>query len=120
MKTKIKYLIIGFVLCLVVSYIFSLVKCEILTHQHYDEFEYAYKQNTMLGEIEFFKVLEYETCGVAKVYYVTKDYSTGTVLTFGYDDGNWKEVSWGDGWSTSGNADEIVYPYFWHYIYFMF
>lgn len=120
MKIKIKYLIIGFVLCLIVIYAFSLIRCEVLTRQHYDEFEYAYKQNTMLGDMEFFKVLEYEPCGIAKVYYVSKGYTMGTVSIFDYQDGDWKEISWGDGWSTTGNADKIVYPYFWHWIYFIF
>ncbi len=120
MKTKIKYLILGFVLCLIITYVFSLVKCEVLTHRHYDEFEYAYKQNTMLGDMEFFKVLEYKTCDIAKVYYVSKGYSLGSVLTFAYEDGNWKEVSWDTPWSISGNADKTVYPYWWHWIYFSF
>ena len=117
MKTKIKYLIIGFILCLIITYMFSLVKCEVLTKKHYDEFKDAYKQNTMLGEMEFIKVLEYETCGISKVYYVSKGKSAGNVLTFVYDDGNWKEVSWNTIWSNTGSADDVIYPYFWHWIY---
>ena len=117
MKTKIKYLIIGFILCLTITYIFSVVKCEVLTHKHYDEFKDAYKQNTMLGEMEFFKVLEYETYGVAKVYYVSKGKTGGNVLTFAYEDGTWNEVSWNTIWSKTGSADDVIYPYLWHWIY---
>ena len=117
METKIKYLIIGFVLCLILIYTISLVKCEVLTHMHYDEFKNEYKQNTMLGDMEFFKVLEYETCGVAKVYYVSEGKKGGNVLTFAYEDGIWKEVSWNTIWSKSGSADNIIYPYLWHWIY---
>ena len=118
MKTKIKYLIVGFILCLVVTYVYSLVKCEILTHKHYDEFEDSYKQT--LDDIEFFKVLEYKSCDVAKVYYVSEGHSLGSVLVFTYEDGNWKEIYWNTLWSTSGNADKTVYPYWWHWIYFIF
>lgn len=119
MKIKIKYLIIGIVLGLVITYMFSLVKCEILTQRHYDEFKDAYKQNTMLGEVEFFKVLEYETCSVAKVYYISKDKAGGNVLTFAYEDGKWNEVYWNTIWSKTGSADDVVYPYLWHWIYFL-
>lgn len=117
MKTKNKYLIIGFILCLIIIHIFSLVKCEVLTHKHYDEFKDAYKQNTMLGEMEFFKVLEYETCGVAKVYYISKGKTGGNVLTFVYEEDTWHEVSCNTIWSKTGSADDVIYPYWWHRIY---
>lgn len=120
MKTKIKYLFFGIILCLICIWLDSLITCEVLTHQHYAEFKDAYKQNTMLGDMEFFKVLEYEECGIAKVYYVSKGHSAGNVLTFAYEDGDWNEVSWSTGWSTSGNADQTIYPYWWHFIYFLF
>ena len=120
MKQKLKYILIGIILTLVCIYIGTLVKIEILTHNHYDEFKNEYKQNTMLpGNIEFFKVMEYKQYELAKVYYVFEDYCLGTVLTFAYDDG-WKAVAWGDTWSNSGTAETIVYPYFWHWVYFMF
>ena len=119
-KNKILYLIIGFVLCFVLTYSFSLIRCEVLTTQHYDEFCDAYRQNAMLGDMEFFKVLEYEPCGVAKVYYVSQGKMAGNVLTFYYEDGNWNEVSWNTIWSKQGTADHIVYPYFWHWIYWAF
>ncbi len=49
----------------------SLIKCEILTHRYYDDFEQAHKQNTMLGEMEYFKVLSCDE-DTAEVYYVSK------------------------------------------------
>ena len=122
MKTKIKYLIIGFVLCLIITNVYSLIKCEVLTHKHYDEFKDAYKQNTMLGDMEYFKVLSYSpyrTYDFAQVYYVSKGNTAGNVLTFkyNYDADLWEEISWSTIWSTTGSASEVIYPYWWHFIY---
>ena len=123
MKTKIKYLIIviitGIIICLVFSWISALIKCETLTHEHYDEFKDAYKQNTMLGDMEYFKVLDYNDCDIARVYYVSKDNLAANVLTFCYDSAtaSWKEISWNTIWSDSGSASDVVYPYWWHFIY---
>ena len=122
MTPKIKDLIIGFVLCLLITNVYSLIKCEVLTHKHYDEFKDAYKQNTMLGDMEYFKVLSYSphrTYGFAQVYYVSKGNTAGNVLTFKYnfDADLWKEISWSTIWSTTGSASEVIYPYWWHFIY---
>lgn len=122
MKTKIKYLIIGFVLCLIITNVYSLIKCEVLTHIHYDEFKDAYKQNTMLGDMEYFKVLSYSpyrAYDFAQVYYVSKGNTAGNVLTFkyNYDTDLWEEISWSTIWSTTGSASEVIYPYWWHFIY---
>ena len=40
----------------------------------------------------------------------------GTKLEFTCD-GNWKEVSWNTIWSNTGSAGDVIYPYFWHWIY---
>lgn len=122
MKIKIKYGIIGFILCLITIHVHSLIKCEILTHKHYDEFKDAYKQNTMLGDMEYFKVLNYSpyrTYDFAQVYYVSKGHTAGHVLTYAlnYDTDVWEEISWSTIWSTTGSASEVIYPYWWHFIY---
>ena len=100
----------------VVIWIASLIKCEVLTLIYNDDFETAYMQNTMLGEIEYFKVLK---CNgrTAEVYYVGKDTSVGNVLSFEKKNNTWKEVSWQTVWSTKGSASEVIYPYWWHFIY---
>ena len=74
-------------------------------------------RGTALGEMEFFKVLEYETCGVAKVYYISKGKTGGNVLTFVYEEDTWHEVSCNTIWSKTGSADDVIYPYWWHRIY---
>ena len=94
----------------------SLIKCEILTHKHYDDFEHAYKQNTMLGEMEYFKVLSCDE-NTAKVYYVCEGMTGAHVLTFENRNGTWTQISWNAIWSVSGSASEVIFPYWWHFIY---
>ena len=122
MKIAIKYLLLGFIACLNCVWVGSLIKCEVLTHQYYDEFKDAYQKNTMLGDMEYFKVLN--CCStrapdIAQVYYVSKGNTSGHVLTFKYDYNthSWEEISWSAVWSTSGSASKVIYPYWWHFIY---
>ncbi len=122
MKTKIKYFVLGIMVCLIFVWVGSLINCEVLTHKHYDEFKDAYKQNTMLSDMEYFKVLSYSpyrTHSFAQVYYVSKGNTAGNVLTFkfNYDTDLWEEISWSTIWSTTGSASEVIYPYWWHFIY---
>ncbi len=122
MKSKIKYFILGIIVCLIFVWLGSLIKCEVLTHKHYDEFKDAYKQNTMLGDMEDFKVLSYSpyrTYDFAQVYYVSKGNTAGNVLTFkfNHDTDLWEEISWSTIWSTTGSGSEVIYPYWWHFIY---
>lgn len=122
MKTKIKYFLFGVIFCLICTWIGSLIKCEILTYKHYDEFKDAYKQNTMFGEIEYFKVLEYapnRTHNLAQVYYVSEGNAAGDVLTFEYnsDTDLWEQIGWSTIWSDMGSASDVIYPYWWHFIY---
>ena len=117
MKRKMFLILIITILVIpIVIWISSLIKNEILTQKYYDDFEQAYTQNTMLGEMEYFKVLSCDG-NTAKVYYVGKDMSGADVLTFKYTDGVWQQMSWETIWSTSGSASEVIYPYWWHFIY---
>lgn len=115
---KKKYMVIGFIILLipVVFWISSLVKCEVLTQKYYDDFALAYTQNTMLGDMEYFKVLRCDG-ETADVYYVSKDRAGADILAFENRSGNWVETSWETVWSTSGSASEVVYPYWWHFIF---
>ena len=116
-------MILGFMCIFLINWTGALLRCEVLTHQHYDEFKDAYKQNTMLGEMDYFKVLSYSpyrTFDFAQVYYVGEDHSEGVVLTFQYDyeTDSWKEISWSVIWSgVGGSASEVIWPYWWHFIY---
>ena len=99
-----------------VFWVSALIKCEILTKKYYDDFKQAYTQNTMLGEMEYFKVLCCDD-NTAEVYYVSKGMTDVNVLTFKKQDDTWQEISWKTIWSTSGSASEVIYPYWWHFIY---
>lgn len=95
----------------------ALVKCEILTRRYYSDFEYAYKNNTMLEDEEYdFKVLDCDGAN-ARVYYVSKGKTGAHVLTFKKRNDDWVETKWETIWSTSGSASEVIWPYWWHFIY---
>ena len=115
-RKRLLFLIIAIVAIPTLIWISALIKCEVLTQKYYDDFEQTHTQNTMLGEMEYFKVLSCDG-NTAKVYYVSKDMAGADVLTFQYTDGLWHELSWETIWSTSGSASKVVYPYWWHFIY---
>lgn len=115
-RKKLLSLIIVIVAIPIAIWIPSLIKCEILTQKYYDDFKQAYTQNTMLGEMEYFKVLSCDE-NTAEVYYVSKGMTGANVLTFQNNNGVWQEISWETIWSTSGSASEVIYPYWWHFIY---
>ena len=94
----------------------AVIKIEILTAKYYDIFQDAYKSNTMLGEMDSFKVLEYDGA-TAKVYYISKNKTCGDVLSFANVDGAWEETYWETIWSKSGSASDVIWPYWWHFIY---
>ena len=100
----------------VMFWVNTLIKCEILTQKYYDDFKKAYTQNTMLGEMEYFKVL---TCNenTAEVYYVSKGMTSANVFSFSNNNGIWIQTSWKTIWSASGSASEVIYPYWWHFVY---
>ena len=101
---------------LIAIWIAALIKCEVLTLIYNDDFQSAYMQNTMLGEIEYFRVLK---CNgrTAEVYYVSKGMTAGNVLSFEKKNGTWEETSYQTIWSVAGTASEVIYPYWWHFIY---
>ena len=115
-KKRILIIIIVAIMIPVSFWGISLIKCEMLTHKYYNNFEQAYKQNTMLGEMEYFRVLSCDE-NIAEVYYVSKGMTDANVLTFENRNGVWQEISWKTIWSTSGSASEVIYPYWWHFIY---
>lgn len=97
----------------------SLLKCEVLTRVNYDDFESADLSDTMIGEIAYFKILECSD-DEARIYYVEKDNSAAYVVTFEKQEGEWVEKIWDCIWVSSehgGNASEVIYPYWWHFIY---
>ena len=117
MKRRSLWIVVSLMIAiLLLIWVGALLKCEILTAMYHDDFSDAYKGNTMLGEMEYFKVLR---CNgeTAQVYYVGKNMSGGNVLTFEKQNGIWVETYWDVIWSDSGSASDVIYPYWWHFIY---
>ena len=84
---------------------------------HREEFETIYRENTMLGEIDYLKVLEYSE-EYARVYYVSENRSAGDILSFVKQGDKWKYDNWERTvWSATGSASEVIWPYWWHFIY---
>ncbi len=80
-------LIIGFLLIWGIS----LARCEILTKLHCNEFETLCKEHSMIGAIEYVKVLDY-TDKRAQIYCVSEGYSMGNMLAFTKKDGKWEYI----------------------------
>lgn len=110
------YFILVMLFVFIIAWTYSLIRNEILTHKYYDDFKYAYQSNSMLGDIEYFKVINYDD-RTAQIYYVSKNMSDANILSFEKVDGNWVEISWKTVWSSSGSASDVIWPYWWHFIY---
>ena len=116
MKKVLKVLLIV-TICFLIIWISALLKCEYLTQKYYDDFEYAYTANTMLGDMEYFKVLSCDG-KYAEVYYVSKDMFCANILYFSNVSGEWLETTtYNTIWSSQGSASEVIWPYWWHFIY---
>ena len=115
-KKLIPVILIVLIAVLTAFWVSSLIRCEVLTQKYADDFCQAYAQNTMLGDMEYFKVLSCDG-KTAEVYYVSKEMTDANVLTFENRDGTWTETSWQTIWSRSGSASGVIYPYWWHFIY---
>ena len=94
----------------------ALIKCEVLTSKYHSDFESAYRNNNMIGEMESFKVLECDA-QTAQVYYIENGKSAAHILSFEMVNGNWQETGWKCIWSATGSASEVIWPYWWHFIY---
>ena len=106
-----KKIIIVLILCVIAIWGFSITYCEILTHFHGKEFAAVYRENTMMGEIDYLKVLDYSDA-TARVYYVSRNRSGGDILVFVKKDGQWKYEKWEKTvWSKTGSADSFMWPY---------
>ncbi|MBQ4648858.1 MAG: hypothetical protein IJB76_06840 [Clostridia bacterium] len=102
------YSVLSIIIIFLIVWIASLLKCEFLTHKYYDEFEFAYQNNAMITDVEYFKVLNCDG-NTAEVYYVSD--TCGDVLEFVNQNGVWVENGWRTIWSKSGSASDVVWPY---------
>ena len=110
MKKIIKILVATLIFVLVV-WGSSLIKCELLTFLYGDQFNNIYRENTMLGDIEYLKVLKY-SYKTAQVYYVSRNHLSGDILVFSKENGEWEYDHWKKTvWAKYGSADGYVWPY---------
>ncbi len=92
-----------------IFWISAIIKCEVLTLQHWTEFEGLEEATNMISNSETIKVLEYSDSS-ARVYY--KNHEGGNVLIFTKQDGEWVYSEWERTvWSRTGSADDIIWPY---------
>ena len=98
------------VTCFLLFWIGSILRCEVLTSQHKEEFATLYKLTNMIGSVDYLKVMDYSD-SKARVYYVTKK-DSGNLITFVKQKGQWKLKKWATIWSHYGSADGFVWPYF--------
>ena len=116
MKNPLRTIALTVLLIFSALWIGALIHCQILTDRYYDDFSDAWQQNTMLGEMEYFKVLHCDGAW-AEVYYVGEDYSSGDLMTFHMEEGKWTTANWATIWSDTGSASSVIWPYWWHFIY---
>lgn len=95
----------------------ALIRCEVLTIMHGSEFGEIYKEKTMIGELDYLKVLNYSD-EYAEVYYVSKHRAGGNIVSFIKEKNEWKFNKWEQTvWSSTGSASDVIWPYWWHFIY---
>ena len=109
-------LVIGIVVGAISMWLATLIKIDIQTNAHYEEFEFAYMDNTMLGDMEYFKVIYYDE-KIAQVYYVSAGMADANLLEFEKQGQRWVEIYWNTIWSDTGSASDVIWPYWWHFIY---
>ncbi|MCK9479630.1 MAG: hypothetical protein M0R40_09085 [Firmicutes bacterium] len=116
MRSKLKFIYLNPVVWFLFIWGISLLRCEILTFNHAYEFTETHKENTMVLDIEYAKILKYSKTH-ARIYYVSKDYVGADILTFVKENDVWRQGGWDTVWSASGSADNTVWPYWWHFFY---
>ena len=116
MKKPIPALLLTVILIFSAVWLGALVKCEKLTDEYYEEFKSGHLQTGFHDELEYFKVLSCDGTN-AEVYYVAKDHANGCVLDFALREGEWSMTDWDTIWSDTGSASDVIWPYWWHFIY---
>ena len=103
------------ILIFILIWFLSIIKCECLTLIHGNQFKDLYKENTMIGDVYRFKVIEYND-KYARVYYVSGNKEignkAGNILKFKREGNKWTFTgAWSTVWSKHGSADGFIWPY---------
>ena len=107
--------ILTFILIFLLIWFSAIIKHEYLTLRYGHQFKELYKENSMIGDVYRFKVIE---CNdkYAEVYYVSEYKETGnkagSTLKFQKVDNEWIFTgAWSTVWSKHGSADGYIWPY---------
>ena len=115
-RKKVKMIILIPLFIFAVIWIASLAKCVGLTCVYKGQFKDNYYEHTMIGDIDYLRVLDYSD-NESRVYYVSKGRAAGSTVTFLKTDGEWEVSKWDTVWSSTGSASEVIWPYWWHFIF---
>lgn len=97
----------------------SLIHAEYLTNMYGNEFYQTVTKECGIENGEYYKVLDYKHLKYGRLYCVIKNqyanYACELIITGSGQ--NQKIVSNDTIWSNTGSASEIIWPYWWHFIY---
>jgi hypothetical protein len=119
MKRKWMFIYFNPIAWFLVIWLLSLGKCEFLTliyGNKFTDWKY-YESRTMIENIDYIKILDY-TNNYARIYCVSNNNRVAHTLEFIKVNFEWEYVGWANTiWSTSGTADNTIWPYWWHFFY---
>ena len=105
-----------------IFWLFSIIICEFNTRKYSDVINNSDNVKAVsefIGEYESAKVLSVSN-NEMQVYYIEKNYNYASIILYKKFNDNWKVAYWGKCiWSKEGSADDVVWPYWWHFIYFL-
>ncbi|HPF55962.1 MAG TPA: hypothetical protein PLV03_05425 [Clostridiales bacterium] len=90
----------------------SIIKCEILTYKHGAEFSDAVNRFNMV-DVDYYKVIKYDYDDHMALVYCVARGGAGITMSF-KENGNatgWIYLGWRTVWSSSGSADDFIWPY---------
>ena len=97
----------------------SLIHAEYLTNMYGNEFYQTVNKECGIENGGYYTVLDYKHLKYGRLYCVIKNqyanYACELIITGSGQ--NQKIVSNDTIWSNTGSASEIIWPYWWHYIY---
>ena len=108
-RVSIVLIVLGtIIVCLFSVWGASVIKCEILTSNHKEDFREASAEIAEIMKFDDWKVLKYSQ-RYAEVYYYSD--GGGAVISYDQINGTWVERTWEATWSATGSADDIIWPY---------
>ena len=115
MKKYIVIIVSALLLFVPLTWVCSIVKCEISTYYHKEEFKEGYKETMMLEGVDYFKVLSYSNLS-ARIYYVERGKQGEdkfiNIIRFVKKDDKWVFDEWEDSyWGMEPRSLKIMWPY---------